>query len=490
MTIELFEENLSDLAAERAVLIGLFQYGIDAYIDVSTLIDVDTFTDIINQTIYKCVQYMCDKKDMKNFDQSSFFACLSEIGHSNLIEKKNDIQFVRSIMNGRVLLENVRTWAAQIRKLQIGRLLRDRLKEASIEVNKIKGTESIESILGIAENTLLDFTSLLQGEECSNPCLIGDGIEEFVQNIESNPVDIIGISSGMPYYDQAIGGGFRRKTVSLISARPKTGKSIMSANIGLHVSKNIGIPVLYLDTEMTKEDHWARLIPNICYDLGAKVTIDEIERGSYINNGFIKQKVREAISVLSGDNPIPFHYLSVAGKPFEEILSIMRRWVTKTVGQDEYGNTKDCLIIYDYFKTMSGDGINDSIKEYQLLGFMMTSLHNFVVRHNVPVLSFAQSNRGGINSEETDIISGSDRILWLVTNYTIYKEKTEEEIVEAGAENGNRKLIPKSARHGEGIASGDYINLHFYGKYGKIIEGETKSRLRAESNSQTEMSDE
>ena len=47
-------------------------------------------------------------------------------------------------------------------------------------------------------------------------------------------------------------------------------------------------------------------------------------------------------------NNIPYKYITIAGKSFEETLSIMRRWIVKEVGFDENGRTNPCMIIYDY----------------------------------------------------------------------------------------------------------------------------------------------
>jgi replicative DNA helicase len=474
--------TLCDLAAERAVLIGIYKYGEDAYIDIDTIVDSDSFWDTTNQILFKCFKNLYEERSIKSFDQSSLFACLSELGYGNLLDSKTDVQYIRSIFNGNIKLESVRTWAAKIRKLQIARLLRARLEQAKEEVERLNGTESIDKILGIAEEAIFDFSSSLQSENSSENTLIGDGLEAFLDYVEENPSDIIGISSGLPTYDMAIGGGFRRKTVSLISARPKTGKSMLCINIGLHVSKTLDIPILYLDTEMTKEDHWARMLPNLCFEDGVKISINEIESGNYASSDFKKNKVRGiAKNIL---NKIPFYHENVSGKPFEEILSIIRRWITREVGFDENGNRKDCLIIYDYFKLMTGDNINNNMKEYMLLGFMMTSLHNFAVKYDIPILSFVQSNREGIDKESSDIVSGSDRISWLVTNCSVFKDKTPEEIAEHGPENGNRKLIPIYTRHGEGLRQGDYINVHFHGKYGKIVEGKTKYAVLSENSQQ------
>lgn len=475
------DEKLRDLAAERAVLSGIFQHGEDALLDVVDFLQPDTFTDYTNQAVYKALAHLYEHQGIKHFDQSSMIAGLKAINCEWVLERADDTKHMRSLMNGRVMLENVRTWGAQIRKLQIARLLRRQLMSACADINDLKGTEPIDQILGIGENAVFEFSSLLQSETHNEPILMGQGVDEYLDEIEANPVSIVGISSGMTYYDQAIGGGFRRQTVSLIGARQKVGKSMLSANIGLHVSGMSGFPILYLDTEMVQRDHWSRLLPNMGLGFGVKVTISDLETGKYAESPFKRQKIREAAAKLK---QAPFYYLNVSGKPFEEIISIMRRWATKVVGCDENGKRKDCLIIYDYLKMMSGENLNDSMKEYQALGFMTTTLHNFAVRADVPILTLTQLNRDGIDDESSGVISGSDRILNLVTNFTIYKVKSDEEIADIGPEHGNRKLVPICARHGEGLQPGDYINVLFDGKYGRITEGETKNNLKAKKSQQ------
>ena len=156
----------------------------------------------------------------------------------------------------------------------------------------------------------------------------------------------------------------------------------------------------------------------------------------------------------------------------------MRKWLYQHVGIDENGRTKDCLIIYDYLKLMGSDGISNSMQEFQLLGFQITQLHNFCVKHDVPCLSFVQLNRDGITKESTDVVSGSDRLIWLCTSFTIFKMKSDEEIADDLEENGNRKLVPVVARHGAGLDDGDYINMNMFGKYGRIEEGKTRNELK------------
>ncbi len=125
------------------------------------------------------------------------------------------------------------------------------------------------------------------------------------------------------------------------------------------------------------------------------------------------------------------------------------------------------------------------MQEYQALGFLMTSLHNFATRYEVPILAFTQLNRDGITKESTDVASGSDRILWLCSNFSIYKEKSDEEIAEGGGDiEFDRKLITLVARHGPAMKQGNYINMNMLGWCSKITEGQT--RFQTEKNKKKE----
>ena len=111
---------------------------------------------------------------------------------------------------------------------------------------------------------------------------------------------------------------------------------------------------------------------------------------------------------------------------------------------------------------------------------MMTTLHNFAHRYRVPISAFMQLNRDGIDKDDTSAASGSDRIIWLCSNFSLFKTKTPEEIAEDGEGSGNRKLKVIVARHGEGMETGDYVNCYMQGYCAKITEGKTKFELERE----------
>jgi len=467
---------LCDPAAERAVLAGICTYGESAYLDVADIVQESSFTIDSNSIIYKCVKNLCENNQSK-IDIASIYSVAQELGISHILSKKEETQHLKAIMDFPVSLENVRKFAAKIRKLEIARLLRKQLETTQDKILEITGNEPIASIIGIAEDSIFNFTSLLTDSD-EKPVSIGSDIEEYVKNLEENKTDQVGIPTGFPIYDQAIGGGLRKGTINVIGARPKTGKTLLSDNMGFYIANKLGLPVLNMDTEMNKEDHINRVLAMM-----TEIEINSIETGKFADSPDKKNKIANAAQSLKSTK---LFYKTIAGKPFEDQLSIMRRWLVKEVGLNEDGTAKDCVIFYDYLKLMDSAGISQDMKEYQVLGFMMTSLHNFAVRYKVPIVAFIQLNRDGITKESTDSASGSDRIIWLCSNFSIFKRKSDEEIAEDGPDNGNRKFLPLVSRHGGGLDDNDYINCNMKGWCAKITEGKTHLEIKHNTKSDSE----
>lgn len=459
---------LADAAAERAVLSGICSYGEEVYLDISDIIRETCFTIDTNIIVYKCIKHIYEKNNGLKLDIASIYSAASELGVSHILQNKDEAQHLKAILDFPVGKDNIRKFAAKIRKLDIARCLHKELEFTQEKLLDITGSEPISSILGIAEESIFNFASSIDNDNDNAPSLIGEGIEEYIQFLQENRVDQIGIPTGFPIYDQAIGGGLRKGTVNVIGARPKTGKTLLSDNMGRSIAK-LGIPVLNMDTEMSKKDHIHRLLA-----MSSEIEINKIETGKFAESPISATKIAEAAQEIKN---LPIHHKIIAGKPFEEQLAIMRRWLVKEVGLNSDGTAKDCVIFYDYLKLMDTSGMDKDLKEYQLLGFMMTALHNFAVKYQLPIVAFIQLNRDGITKESTDSASGSDRIIWLCSNFTIFKRKSDEEIAEDGASNGNRKLVPLISRHGGGLDDNDYINCNMKGWCAKISEGRTRLEI-------------
>lgn len=465
---------LCDVSSERAVLSCILRQGEDAYIDVADILDESVFTIDSNQYIYNCIKHIYTNQEKTVLDLASILSASKEIGIDNILSQKEEIEHLKAIMNFPADSQNVKKFAAKIKKLSIARNLYSHLDDIKKNMLDINGSETISAILSKVEDPIFHFTESLNQEPENQPFSVSDNIEEYIEYLIENPIDQVGISTGFPVYDQAIGGGLRKGTINVIAARPKTGKTLLADNMGFYIANKFKIPVLNMDTEMSKEDHFNRLIAML-----SEIEMQKIETGKFNESNDLKNKVSKAVDQLK---ETPLYYKTIAGKPFDEQLSIMKRWLYKEVGLNSDGTAKDCVIFYDYLKLMDSSGISQDMKEYQMLGFMMSTLHNFAVKYKIPMVAFVQLNRDGITKESTDTASGSDRIIWLCSNFSIFKRKTDEEIAEDGPQNGNRKLLPVVSRHGGGLDDNDYINCHMQGWCAKISEGKTKLELSHGNN--------
>lgn len=233
----------------------------------------------------------------------------------------------------------------------------------------------------------------------------------------------------------------------------------------LNIAKR-GIPVLMLDSEMAQKDQLNRSIAG-----EANVKIRDIETGRFGSLPCRDEIYRKALEIKD----IPYYYVKITGKPFEEILSIVRRWISQVVGIDNKGNTKDCAIVYDYFKLMDST-VLEHMAEYQAMGFQISKLTDFCNIYQIPCAAFVQVNREGIVKETSDIISQSDRLLWLCGSLSLLRRKTPEEIDE-DPEGGNTIIKPLDDRFG-GLEPGDHINFRFLRDKSVLIEINTNSQAR------------
>jgi replicative DNA helicase len=455
------DQKLSDVGAERAVLAGLFSYGLNAYVEINDVIDHGSFAHQNNQVIYRCIEKVLQNEAV--VDVPAILSAAQQLNLSDVISTDQELEYIGSLMEFPIKQDNVLFFAAQIKKFEFARSAKRIAKKIERGIDDINGDESIDDIIGIVENPLMEF--LRDDENGQKPEQLGDGADDYLQFLIENKCDQIGLTSGYPRYDAVIGGGLRRKCIDIVSARPGVGKSVFADNVALHNARN-GIPVIMLDTEMSKEDHMNRLAAHI-----SGVPINEIATGKFSETEEKYIAVKAAFEEIKA---LPYTYVGVAGAPFETIVNTIKRWILREVGQDEEGLTNDCLVVYDYLKLMSSSGISNNVAEYQALGFQITTLHNLSVKYDFACISFIQLNRDGITREDTSVAAGSDRIIWLCTSFAIFKLKSQEEIAEDGPQCGTHKAVVKKARHGGGLVDGNYINFAMDGAHARITEISTR----------------
>lgn len=429
-----FEENL--------ILSGIVKFGREAYADCCDIVKQDSFGDYLKQVVFGAMG--------KAFGEGAPITITSVFQRTGLSDDR--YPEVKALLSNDCFdIKDIRPAAVKLRKV--------RLKEDAILIHRrcIENISNVDlsdpssKIIACGEKALFDLIAKASGSGEESPIKLKEVARELVNEWMNNPTQNIGLPLPWPRFNASIGGGLRAG-VALITARLKTGKSSLSVMTAVHAA-TLGVPVLILDTEMSVINILPRILANM-----SEVEINIIEKGLIVKDEFKKKCVFQSLEVLEQMN---ICHKNVGGFTFEEIISTIRRWIYSDVGLKANGESNPCLIIFDYFKVMNAKELTN-INESQALGFQITQLVDFSTKFNFPCLAFCQSNRDGVTKEDSTVVSSSDKLAQLGNSLSIFKPKTEGEIIKDGVEAGNRKMITVASRYGGEVEfANQYIPMNF-----------------------------
>lgn len=452
----------TDTVSEVAVLSAAINHGSDCYLDLSTVVNINCFSDEHYAAIWKCLSEIY-KGETKKADIPTILTTAKEIGLEVFFNTEEKQKVLKRVASFSMEADNALRFGRKLRKLEIARNLSKSLGIAQKELLTVTGNENTSLIIAKAEKPIFDTINEISRDNDGDGAVhISTGLRDLIQNIEDNPGCSDGIPSGFPEWDNVIGGGLV-PGVHVIGARTKQGKSHTCDNMGVDLTER-NIPVLVIDTEMNIKKHHYRLLA-----LLSGIKVNDIKSGRYVKYPSEIKKIREAESKL---DRLPYTYIKACSMSMEERLSHMRRWLVRKVGYGDNGKINPCVIFYDQLKITDQKDLSGALREYQLLGFQMDELNNFSINYDVPIVALCQLSRDGINSESTAAVAGSDRIAQHCTSLTFLKPKSPEEIAKDGPELGNKKMVVVASRDGSGHSDsgGDYIHIGTQLSIAKLVE--------------------
>lgn len=453
---------LQDVELEKAVLQCIISNGPNCFFQIEELLTGDDFYWTKHKKLFKLLSHLAYQEDVKSYDLVLIQVAAKTLGFTDFLQDGENYKYLTDLVSHPgATTETILPTVAVVYKLSLAR--KGYLAAVGIQDNmkKVTGGEGVDQIIECIEEPIFSLTGKLNDQNSGSTSL-GHAFFGVMTQLATEPKDVVGLPTGFPLWDIAIGGGLRPATVSVVGARPKIGKSWFCLNVAKNVAMH-GIPVLYLDTELTGTVQIQRLTA-----LMTGVELSRIETGKFVTNTHEEKAVFGAKEQME---KLTIEHVSVAGLSPQAIVSIARRWVAKTVGFTASGAAKPCVIIYDYLKLMDDGGLKGNLQEYQALGFLVTALHNFAVKFKLPILATVQLNRDGVEKEGSEVVSGSDRIVWLCSNFSILKNKTSNELNEDPPANGTKKIFVTDTRYGPGMPKGEYINIIDKLSHGELREG-------------------
>ena len=272
---------------------------------------------------------------------------------------------------------------------------------------------------------------------------MGDELEARLEHIASNVTDVPGLPTGWKKFDRMTKGG-QPGDLIIVCAESKTGKSVTLLNWAKNISVDCSLPVLWIDSEQTKQEQESRLVSII-----SQIPEDEIVTGMYTQDtayGTAREKVYRMKCATEVLKKSQFYHVFMPDFTLEKIQAITRQFHLK------YGIAAMFFDYINFNPTLMAQ--NRNLRDDMILTNLAIGLKDISGTLQIPVYTAAQENRTGYGSTEKDAknIGGSIGILQKATKLIFLRNKTEAELAMEGANRGNQKLLIKYQRHGE---SGD-----------------------------------
>lgn len=224
---------------------------------------------------------------------------------------------------------------------------------------------------------------------------------------------------------------YEKTELNMISAPAKTAKSQILSNEAWELAVS-GVPSLYIDREMSTENHMLRML-------------------SYFT-GIENRRIKTGELTLQEDKLIREKLETIKKLPYIHIYKPV------TEMSEMYMNIKSLklkhgveFLVYDYVKANDG---SDGDKEYQKLGRLTDWLKNDIAGSlDLAVLGACQSDRTGMK------VADSSKIERNCSTLSYVMRKTKEEYINDGGDAGNLKLRIGFSRNGAIMDEDQYLNL-------------------------------
>jgi replicative DNA helicase len=413
------ENKLHSQEVERACLSAAIRFP-ERLIDVLTIIGEDHFNFEAHKLIFHALRGTI--QDNQKVDSLLLTDKIKTLGLSN-IEGVDIADYIKSLKNLNGINEdafleyytNLHKYYNARELFKVGKRIQ-KFVEANLDKKSSEMIAGVEKIFGEKINTY---------QRDNEPVDLFKDLKDDIEAAGNEPKED-GIMN--PYKNfREFYGNFLLGALYIFCAPFKNGKSTLLLDIARKVSAPGKIKVLYLDTELSTKAVKYRLASSL-----SGVNEYYIRTGKYRLDKNMTESVRKIWSTVE-EMIGSIDHLYVAGKPIDEIISMVRRWKFKNISK---GMTP--LVIYDYIK-LTGEKVTEFWKEHQVIGEKADKLKQLAQEIGGPIIAAMQTNA-------QNEISMSKQIAWFCDQCCIFRKKDVDEIQKEGPDFGTHKLKMVASR--------------------------------------------
>lgn len=254
------------------------------------------------------------------------------------------------------------------------------IQSTPVSSENIKGViDTFKNI--IVERNNIDF-SFDEGLDFFKP----ENHKQFTQNT---------FSSGYPFIDTVLGGGFSAKALYVFMGMPKVGKSLWLGNLAAQAVRS-GHNVAILSLEMTDRKYVKRVGANL---LGIPVN-------TYTDIAEDETAIKKKLGSMTYDNlKVPGHLLIKEFPTSQASVNDIERYLTKV---EEIKGIKFKVVIVDYINIMKNWRNANSENTYMKIKQIAEDLRGMAMNNNWSIVTATQTKQGDFDASDLSINSAAE----------------------------------------------------------------------------------
>ena len=243
-----------------------------------------------------------------------------------------------------------------------------------------------------------------------------DHFEEFLNEIQSDRFRPI--STGLDQLDDALCGGFERKTLVTLASAPGVGKTAISQYILENMSAN-GHSVIYVNLEMDRSQLLSRSISRLSHEYSTLNPYREDMTAIQVRRGYAwtdsQKKIVKDMSDIYRERIAPrFTYVTTnkenTGAIDNGLKSILEK-LTKLTEESVKTTGEAPLICIDYLQFIEYDLLREGQKKpdtAESIKMTLNALKQFAMKYNTVILVITANNRASNAEGRASMDSGRD----------------------------------------------------------------------------------
>ena len=233
----------------------------------------------------------------------------------------------------------------------------------------------------IVERNNIDF-SFDEGLDFFNP----ENHQQLTQNT---------FSTGYPFIDTVLGGGFSSKALYVFMGMPKVGKSLWLGNLAAQAVRS-GHNVAILSLEMTDRKYVKRVGANL---LGIPVS-------TYTEAAEDDQIIKKKLGSMAYDNlRVPGHLMIKEFPTSQASVNDIERYLRKV---EENKGIKFKVVIVDYINIMKNWRNANSENTYMKIKQIAEDLRGMAMNNNWSIVTATQTKQGDFDASDLSINSAAE----------------------------------------------------------------------------------